>query len=138
MKNVLILLLIILCSCNQSNKNNIYDNKSWVFYHVKDSIPQLLKKNISNTNDLKIANPNEQFNATDNLIDSLPDKQLVFIANNKDKWRLVYIQGGFGKYFVLHECVIKNDSIINLKKVESVQAIRNMGDFDKVIRRNTF
>src|SRR5690606_922536 len=132
MKNILILSLILLCSCNQiaKKKNNNYDNNLWVFYHVKDSIPKLLNNNISNANGLKIANPNEQFNATDNLIDTLPDKQLVFIANNKDKWRLVYVQGGFGKYFVLYECVIKNDSIFNLKKAESVQAIRDMSVFD--------
>ena len=49
--------------------------------------------------EFKIANPNEDYCATDVVLDdSIPTRQLRFLCNNGNLWQMAYIQGGFGKH----------------------------------------
>ena len=69
----------------------------------------------------------------DLLIDSLPSRQLRLLAKKNDKWRMTYIQGGFGKYYVYIECKIHNDSILDFKIAESLSLIENNDTIDKLL-----
>ena len=66
---------------------------------------------IKEANDFKLANPNEKFNITDvTVYPDKPHQQLCFLANKKNIWRLVYIQGGIGESNKFYEFEINNDT----------------------------
>lgn len=136
MKKYILLSAFLLAFCSK-NKNALNDVKgSWIEFKTKDSIPLPLIKFLSNEVTFKIADPHEKYNATDLLIDSLPNKQLVFIAKNKNEWRMSYIQGGFGKYYVLIQCKIDNDSVYDVKISESLTQIKGNKAVEKLIQEN--
>ncbi len=148
MKKFLSLLIIIAlqgCSDKKADKNtdgqtnprittnNLEEN--WTVYTTKDSIPELLKETLININkgNFWVANPDERFNATDNLIDSLPRQKLSLLSKKGNKWRLTYIQGGFAKYYVFTQFEIKNDSIYDLQIAESIFILENNDSIDKYL-----
>ena len=124
MKKTLLLILLFTISC--SKKKNISNSESdknhWVEYNTKDSIPKQLREVlITESGDSKIANKNEKFESTDYIEDSsLPRKQLRLLCRKENKWRLTYLQGGIGEYYVYIQCEIKNNKIINLKIAETL------------------
>lgn len=147
MKKLLCLLItIILASCSdkKENKKNIQTAKTdqseehWTGYTTKDSIPNLFNEALINLNmgNFKLADPNERFNANDIINDSLPRQKLSLLSNSGNKWRLTYIQGGFGKYYVYAQCEIRNDSIYNFQVAESVLILENNDSIDKYISEN--
>jgi len=142
-KELLILLVLIVCSCsdNKSEKSDIaIDEKSqseqnWTEYNSKDSIPDILQNaliKVSNDN-FELADPNEPFNATDVISDSIPRQKLTLLCSKNNTWRLAYIQGGFGKYNVLIESEIQKDSIVNFKIGETLLTLDNNDSISKYL-----
>src|SRR5690606_3924073 len=117
MKNFLCTLIIIIISACSNQKDDKMGSKQtfpgnseeqWIVYNTKDSIPKVLNDALLHLHkgNFALANPNERYNATDNIIDSLPRQQLSLISKKGEQWRLTYVQGGFGKYNVFVHCEI--------------------------------
>ena len=142
-KELLILIVLFVCSCsdNKSEKSDTaMDEKSqseqnWTEYNSKNSIPDILQNaliKVSNDN-FELADPNEAFNATDVISDSLPRQKLTLLSSKNNTWRLAYIQGGFGKYNVLIESEIQKDSIVNFKIGETLLTLDNNDSISKYL-----
>ena len=140
MKKVLFPILILLISCSDKKsepKINVTKlEKNWTDFNTKDSIPELLNLTLKKVlkNDFVIANPNEEFNKTDVIInDSIPTRQLRLLSRKNNLWRIAYIQGGFGKYYVYAECKIFKDSITDFKISRTNLKLENNDSIDKYI-----
>ena len=126
------------CSKNVKNSKNdmVQKPENWIEYKTKDSIPELLSSVLKEINkkDSKIADFNGKFEATDVISnDTLPRKQLRFLARKSTDWRLSYIQGGFGKHYVYIECKIERDSIYDFKIANSIFKLENNDTIDKLL-----
>ena len=142
-KKLLVLLVLFVCSCseNKSEKRDMamdeesQSEQNWTEYNSKDSIPDILQNaliKVSNDN-FELADPNEPFNATDVISDSLPRQKLTLLSSKNNTWRLAYIQGGFGKYNVLIESEIRKDSLVSFKLGESLLRLDNNDSISKYI-----
>lgn len=146
-KSLSLLFAILLISCSDKKADKHTDlstshkttvsqtDENWTDFDTKDSIPKRLNEallNIKNGN-FDLADPNERYNATDVIIDSLPRQKLSLLSRKGDNWRLTYIQGGFGKYYVYAQCKISNDSIYDLRMAESIFILENNDSIDKYI-----
>lgn len=133
MKNLSIILLLLFLGCakKESAKNG------WREINKRDSIPKQLNKVLVSINgDLKIANPNEDFEETDDIgSDNLPTRQLKLLAVKNNDWRLSYLQGGIGTSYFLIECTIKNDSLYNLKIANSLLDLDDNDSITKFIKQ---
>lgn len=135
-KTIIILLILILFSCKKEEKNIGRIEQNWIEYDSKDSIPKQLYQVLKTINgDEKIADKDEDFEATDNISDeSIPTRQLRLLAKNNDQWRLVYEQGGIGTYMVYIECKIKNDSLFALRVANTLLPIENNDSLTKFLK----
>lgn len=143
MKKIIFPLLILLFGCSDKNseskKHAAEVEKNWIEFDTKDAIPELLILTLKQLrdNDFQIANPNENFNKTDVIIDDLlPSRQLRLLAKKNDFWRISYIQGGIGKHYVYAECKITNDSISDFKITETLLKVENNDSIDKYLANN--
>lgn len=141
MKNILfsiLILILINVSCNREIKNTVTINPEWTTYNSKDSIPKQFFYVLKALNgDEKIANKNEDYEATDNISDeNLPNRQLKLLAKKNNNWRLVYKQGGIGTYYVYIQCKIKKDSLFELKIAKTLLPIENNDSLSKFIKEN--
>ena len=109
-KSLSFIILVILLSCSEKSEQKdeqlpdqrieqmtvTKSDKNWTDFNTKDSIPSLLNKTLNEINkgDFDLANPNERFNATDVILDSLPRKKMSLLSKKGNKWRLTYIQVG--------------------------------------------
>ena len=137
------IILVVLLSCSEKKSEQkdeqltvTKSDKNWTDFNTKDSIPSLLNKTLNGINkgDFELANPNERFNSTDVILDSLPKQKMSLLSKKGNKWRLTYIQGGFGKYYVYVQCKIKNDSIYDLEIAESILKLDNNDSIDKYLK----
>ncbi|MNQ37244.1 hypothetical protein D3C85_507800 [compost metagenome] len=135
-KTIIILLILILVSCKKEEKSIGQNSQNWIEYNSKDSIPKQLYQVLKAINgDEKIADKDEDYEATDNISDErIPTRQLRLLAKNNDHWRLVYAQGGIGTYMVYIECKIKNDSLFALRVANTLLAIENNDSITKFIK----
>lgn len=135
-RTIIILLILILFSCKKEEKSIRENSQNWIEYNSKDSIPKQLYQVLKAINgDEKIADKDEDYEATDNISDeSFPTRQLRLLAKNNDQWRLVYEQGGIGTYMVYIECQIKNDSLFALRVANTLLAIENNDSITKFIK----
>lgn len=135
-KSIIILLVLIFSSCKREEKNIGQSAQNWIEYDSKDSIPKQLLQVLKVLNgDEKIANKNEDYEATDNILDTLlPTRQLKLLAKKNDEWRLVYEQGGIGTYNVYIECKIKNDSLFALRVANTLLKIENNDSINKFLK----
>lgn len=135
-KTIIILLILILFSCRKEEKDIGRIKQNWIEYDSKDSIPKQLYQVLKTINgDEKIADKDEDFEATDNISDeSIPTRQLRLLAKNNDQWRLVYEQGGIGTYMVYIECKIKNDSLFALRVANTLLPIENNDSLAKFLK----
>ncbi|WP_159023611.1 hypothetical protein [Formosa sp. L2A11] len=136
-KNLIIPILILLISCSkntsESKKTNQENTTEWVLYNTKDSIPRLMMLTLKQAlkNDFSIANPNEEFNRTDVIInDTIPRKQLRLLSRKGNFWRMTYIQGGIGLHYVYTECKIIKDTISDFKISQTNLKIENNDTID--------
>lgn len=128
--SIIFLLLLLSCSKKEISKNG------WREINEKDSIPKELKKVLVALNgDLKIVNPNESFEATDDGGSDLPTRQLKLLALKENDWRMSYLQGGVGESYFLIECTIKNDSLYNLRIANSLLNLDNNDSITKFIKQ---
>jgi len=109
--------------------------EDWIEYKTKDSIPELLFLALDKINNgFNIADFNGEYEMTDVIMfDRMPKGQLRLLAQKNTDWRLSYIQGGFGRYYVFTECKIENDSIFDFKITESNLKLENNDTIDKLI-----
>ena len=140
MKKILFPILILLISCSdkktEHKKTATEFEENWTDFNTKDSIPELLTLTLKKVlkNDFEIANPNENFNATDVIInDSIPNRQLRLLSRKNKTWRIAYVQGGFGKHYVYVECEIIKDSISDFKISQSILKLENNDSIDKYL-----
>ena len=140
MKKVLFSILILLISCSdkksEPQKTVTELEKNWTEFSTKDSIPKLLTLTLKKVlkNDFEIANPNEEFNRTDVIInDSIPTRQLRLLSRKNNTWRIGYIQGGFAKHYVYADCKIINDSISDFKISQTNLKLENNDSIDKYL-----
>lgn len=136
MKKVLFSILILLISCSdkkaEPQKTVTELEKNWAEFKTKDSIPKLLTLTLKKVlkNDFEIANPNEEFNRTDVIInDSIPTRQLRMLSRKSNTWRIAYIQGGFAK----HYGNIINDSISDFRISQTNLKLENNDSIDKYL-----
>ncbi len=139
MKKILIPILILLISCSnkksQPKKSMSKLEIDWTDFNTKDSIPELLTLTLKKVlkNNFEIANPIEEFNQTDIINDSIPTRQLRLLSRKNNLWRIVYVQGGFGKHYVYVECKILPDSITDFKISQTNLKLENNDSIDKYI-----
>ena len=139
-KKIFMCLILFSISCTKKNseQKTIPSKKveNWINYNTKDSIPKQLKEVLIYINgDSKIANPKEDFEATDNIMDeNLPTRQLRILARKNNEWRLIYKQGGFGTYYVYIGCKIENDSLSNLEIGKSLLHLENNDSISKFLK----
>ena len=68
-----------------------------VSYDKKD-IPSFIKRQLNClTHGFSIANPNQEYQATDVLYRRLPSRQLIFLATSKDMVVMTYLMGGIAE-----------------------------------------
>jgi hypothetical protein len=128
-------------SCTHSNKNiKINQNNTlvWKEFNSKDSIPILLRNKLTSyfNYEFKVANRGDMYNATDVLLDSLPNRQLIYLAKNDNNWRISYIQGGFVKEYVYADGSISGDSVINFRIAESRRILDNTDTINALLKNN--
>lgn len=132
-KLIFILLILNVCCIEQEKANNGIDTKLgagdvWKEYKTKDSIPKIfyLAYTQSTGGEFKIADPDEEWQKTDVVwSDSIPTRQLKFIANKGNDWRIAYVEGGFGKVNIYAEFEIFGDTLRNLKGIYTQLNIDN-------------
>jgi hypothetical protein len=134
MKKILIFLVLIFLSCSKKDSSK----NEWREINTKDSIPKQLTEVLRSLNgDVKIANPNEDFEVTDNIGNpELPTRQLKLLSVKNNDWRMSYLQGGIGTSYFLIECTIKNDSLYNLKIANSLLDLDNNDSITKYIKES--
>ena len=126
------------CSKNVKNSKNdvVKKPENWIEYKTKDSIPDLLNSVLKEINkkDSNIADFNGEYEETDVISnDTLPRKQIRFLARKNTDWRLSYIQGGFAKHYVYIECKIDKDSIYDFKLANTIFKLENNDTIDKLL-----
>ena len=140
MKNkiAIIILIIISTSCKREVESNDVNNFEWIKYKSKDSIPKQIRNLLKALNgNEKIAGFNEDYEATDNITDTLlPTKQLKLIANSNENWRLVYVQGGIGSSYCLIQCKIKNDTLYEPRIAYTLLPINDNDSISKFLKTN--
>ena len=136
MKNTILLIsLLLIFSCK---KEEVTKDLDWIVLNDKYKIPQQVKDffQASENRALKIANPNEEFNITDVVINSnLPFRQLRLLEKKNQIWRMVYIQGGIGKSYQFYEFRIQGDTISDIKKGYSFENIETNDSLEYYIKK---
>lgn len=109
---------------------------NWELLYTIDSIPPVLIKAMRKIthDDFQIANSTERFRSTDmGDSDSLPTRQMRLLAKDGNKWRLTYIQGGFGKSYIFVEGTVINDSLADLKYAATLFPLENNDSIRKLL-----
>lgn len=136
MKNTILLIgLLLIFSCKKEETTKDLD---WIILNDKNKIPQQIKNffQASENRELKIANPNEEFNVTDVVVNSkLPFRQLRLLERKNEIWRMVYIQGGIGKSYQFYEFKIQEDTISEIKKGYSFENIETNDSLEHYIKK---
>lgn len=91
----------------------------WKILNDKNKIPEQISDyfKAAENKTLYIANPDEKFNITDNVMNpDLPFRQLRLLEHKNHIWRMVYIQGGIGNSYQFYEFKIQADTISEIKK----------------------
>lgn len=138
MQKGLFILVFIVISCSKKEKTTTGDDGKWNTYTTTDSIPEVLREKVMAYyhGDLDMANPGAPYNATDMRKDSLPTRQLMLLAKKGDEWRMSYVQGGYGKYYVYVQATIQKKAIRDFKVAESRTPLDNNDTIDKQIKNH--
>ncbi|TCC89197.1 hypothetical protein EZ428_15965 [Pedobacter frigiditerrae] len=117
MKLFIFFISILIISCSREDTRSVIAIKpEWKEFNSKDSIPKQLNAVLFALNgETKIANPNEDYNATDVVEIELLDRKLRLLSKKDSNWRMIYEEGGIANYDVYIECEIRNDSLFNVK-----------------------
>ncbi|WP_312825799.1 hypothetical protein [Epilithonimonas sp.] len=140
-KLILLIFLFLIFSCKkEEEKRDIINQKDgdWIILNDKNKIPEQIKDFFvaSEKDELKIANPNEEFNVTDVVLKpNLPIRQLRLLEKKNEIWRMVYIQGGIGKSYQFYEFKIQGDTISQIKKGYSFKNIETNDSLEYYINK---
>ena len=125
MKGFILILLFSNINCieqikesNERDSIKLTETAIWKVYRTKDSIPKIFYHAYfeSRGKEFLIANPSEEWQKTDVILrDSIPTRQLKFIANKGNDWRISYEEGGFGRSKILAEFQIFGDTLKNYR-----------------------
>jgi len=109
--------------------------ETFIVSHDKKDIPSFIKKELDClTHNFSIANPNKAFNATDVYDDKLPDRQLLFIALNKELFIMTYLRGGIGEQTHILFVKFQNDNIIDLWTGVCLQDLKSKNEIINYIK----
>jgi hypothetical protein len=154
MKKLIVLtfcLLIQIISYSQNESTEQYckgieifvrDSINNEFYYSKRSIPEILKKSIKKyfDSDFYIANPSKKYNKTDVIRNPiLPNKQMLFLIQNQNKYALIYRRGGrcLQTYFIFAE--IESSEVVLFKVFNINNSICTVDDFlDQVVSQKKY
>lgn len=85
-----------------------------------------------------IANPNEDFNSTDDLVNrSLPNRQLISLFRNNNFLIMNYKHGGFGFHYHIVWCKINEKGINDIWICSTDNIIDNIPELRKVLENFT-
>jgi len=116
----------------------------FIKFNTKDKIPSFIKEQLPFINDSSIANPNEEYNATDVVLNEhLPWRQIRYGAISNDVLVLYYDKGGFASTNVVMLISFGNDIVKdvwishsyceNINSISSVLDCININFKDKAI-----
>lgn len=132
---ILIALFTLIISCKKEDR---LKKENWIEYNDKNKLPIEIKDFFKSYEgeELKIANPDENFNLTDVVqYPNLPFRQLQLLEKKGSIWRMVYIQGGIGESNQFYEFKIQNDSIADIKKGYSFENIKTNDSLEYYIKK---
>jgi len=113
----------------------------WIEYSTKDSIPKLLIKKLDSIGkeSFKIANPKDDFQATDVVInEKLLWRQLRFLGKSDSFWIMTYKHGGIGLHYHFILCKIVDDNIkmfrtgVSTSDLETIHQIKDAMSNQKI------
>lgn len=139
------ILLFLISGCGEHTEdNNDRDSvkkpqtAAWKEFRTKDSILKIFYKAYpkSKGEEFVIANPNEHWQKTDVIWnDTIPTRQLNFIANKGNDWRILYEEGGFGRSKIFAEFQIFGDTLKNYRGIYTNLNIDNNDSVESHLRR---
>ncbi len=128
-KLIILIFLLFIFSCKKENEiinNTNRKDTDWIILNDKNKIPEQITDFFvaAGKDELKIANPDEEFNSTDVVLKpNLPFRQLRLLERKNQIWRMVYVQGGIGKFYQFYEFKIQGDTISKIRKAYSFENI---------------
>lgn len=109
------------------------ESNDFIISYDKEEIPKQLNDIFSawNNEPFIIANPNEDFNSTDFVNDSLPNRQLISLFRNNDFLIINYKHGGFGFHHHIIWCKINENEINDIWICNTYNSIDNYSELRK-------
>lgn len=157
-KIVYIVLIFLFSNLISLAQNNFSDFQYWKTRILNDNSLELVKQSLARNNYVisfkkqdipkqlidilsqwrnevfTIANPNENYNSTDAVNDSLPDRQLISIFRNNESVFIHYNHGGIGHHKHMIWCRIINKNITDIWICNSYQTITSFEKLKKEIK----
>jgi len=130
--------LRILSDKNLSNVQKSFINNSFLISTDKESIDPCILKFLSKLNKktFQIANPDHPYNATDNVDETLPNRQLRLLFKTKNVCFIEYAHGGIGFHYHIAWFELKNNKVTDFWICNSAKEVKNIRELKKLI--NTF
>ncbi len=129
------MILLMIFSCEKDNRNKDSD---WVIFNHKNKIPEEIKDFFQATENspFTTADPDEEFNSTDNETNSnISFRQLKLLEKKNKIWRLVFIQGGIGASYQYYQFKIQGDTISEIEKAYSFANIETNDSLEYYIKK---
>jgi len=156
MSRILTLLLLISLNCNSqvslhdyyslrilndknlSNVQKSVSNDSFIISTDKKSIDPSILNFLTKLNKktFQLANPDQSYNATDNVDESLPNRQLRLLFKTKNVCFIEYAHGGIGFHYHIAWFELKNNKVTDFWICNSAKEVKNIRELKKLI--NTF
>lgn len=128
--------LRILNDKNLSNVQKSIRNNSFLISKDKDSIdPSILKfltKLYKKT--FQLANPDQPYNATDDVDETLPNRQLRLLFKTKNACFMEYAHGGIGFHYHIAWFELKNNKVTDFWISNSNREVKNIMELKKFIK----
>jgi len=130
--------LRILSDKNLSNVQKSFINNSFLISSDKESIDPCILKFLSKLykKTFQIANPDQPYNATDNVDETLPNRQLRLLFKTKNVCFIEYAHGGIGFHYHIAWFELKNNKVTDFWICNSAKEVKNIRELKKLI--NTF
>ena len=153
--NRILTLFLLLITLNCNSQNSLRDYYSTIILADKN-ISKVLKsintgsfEIIKNSNSIdpcilrflnkitkstfKIANPDQPYNATDEVDESLPNRQLRILFKSKYACFIEYAHGGIGFHYHIAWFELKNNKVTDFWICDSFKQLNNIGELKKFI-----
>ena len=153
MSRILTLLLLISLNCNSqvslhdyyslrilndknlSNVQKSVSNDSFIISTDKKSIDPSILNFLTKLNKktFQLANPDQPYNATDNVDESLPNRQLRLLFKSKNACFMEYAHGGIGFHYHTAWFEMKNNRVTDFWICNSFKQYNNIQELRKFI-----